>query len=529
MEVTREWFGWFATASLLAAAPHTASADKGPDKQFQSKTQAIIQGDVVAPVDAAALGVVLVLSPAPPGEAPGTFHACTAVALSNEWLLTARHCFAPQDVATPQNVQLSLGDGTAAVGSAREILLSPTADAALIRLASPMSIGGSSTGFERRIYPLDPATLTGQTVRCLGYGANTSDPAADRNRGAGSLRTADLVISHSFNLNVYVNPNASGQAFAEGDSGGTCFVTLANGTQALVGVVAWGPPPPSGTAWVALTGPEVLRPWVANTRATQQIFVEAPDGRRCLGVLDASLTDGAQIVLRTCDRASPHQEVRLAALPGGVYELRFAHSGKCLAVPGGSMSSTPLIQWLCNGLPEQQWSLNSVSGTLYEVRNVRSGLYLDVRGGSLADASIIQYSWTGGANQRFHFEMHPGTQDHMIATTFFTTTCVDVAGANTEDSTAVIEHPCGGQENQEWRFIEKGGGCFQIQPQTIGASGKCLDVPGASRVSGTRLQQFTCFDAALNEQWRLFAWLKTSGFRTATAACASAASSMVVS
>ena len=487
-----------AVASLLASAGCVAA---GPaEEQTGAAQAAILNGTIVSAADSQ--GVVRVMSPR-----GGTSVAiCTAVALSNTWLLSAAHCFVPENIASPIDVELSLGGGQTTaprVATAREIILSPLADAALIHLASPMVINGSTTGLERRIYPLASGALAGQTAHCMGYGDSNATGADDF--GWGTLRSADLLIDHVTNGTPYVVMNSASQALANGDSGTSCFVTLANGSQALVGVASWAYP---GKAWAALTGPEALRPWVANTRATQEIYVDAPDGRRrCVDVPSGSLGDGAAVNLRECNHFAQDDELRLALIPGNVYELRFAHSGKCLAVPGGSMDAgTPLIQWSCNQLPEQQWALHRVAGTtLYEISNVHSGMYLDVRSGSLTDFAVMeQYWWNGGANQRFNLEMHPDTQDHMIATTSWSTNCVDVAWASTADGAAVNEYGCAGAENQDWRFVDMGTGTYQLRPNTTGASNECLDVPGASTMSGQRLQQFTCFSSALNEQWRVF-------------------------
>jgi hypothetical protein len=487
-----------ALASLLAGVGCVAA---GPaDGESGAAQAAILNGTIVSAADSQ--GVIRVVSPA----SGGGVDICTAVALSNTWLLSAAHCFGPQNIAAPQDVELSLGGGTTtapSVAIAREIILSSLADAALIHLASPMAINGSTTGFERRIYPLSSGTLAGQTVHCMGYG--DSNTTGEDDFGWGTLRSADLLIDHVTNGTPFVVVNSSSQALANGDSGGSCFVNLANGSQALVGVASWAAPT---KGWAALTGPEALRPWVANTRATQEIYVDAPDGRRrCVDVPTGSLADGAAVNLRECNHGAQDDELRLALIPGNVYELRFAHSGKCLAVPGGSMDAgTPLIQWSCNQLPEQQWALHRVAGTtLYEISNVHSGMYLDVRYGTLTDFAVMeQYWWNGGSNQRFNLEMHPDGQDHMIATTSWSTNCVDVAWASTADSAAINEYGCAGAENQEWRFVDMDAGFYQLRPNTTGADNKCLDVPGASTTSGAHLQQFTCFTPALNEQWRIF-------------------------
>jgi beta-glucanase (GH16 family) len=61
--------------------------------------------------------------------------------------------------------------------------------------------------------------------------------------------------------------------------------------------------------------------------------------------------------------------------------------------------------------------------------------------------------------------------------------CVDVAGANPADGTAVQLWDCNGTNAQRWTIGTDG---------TIRALGKCLDVSGGSTADGARVQLWTC-------------------------------------
>ncbi|MFE9427372.1 ricin-type beta-trefoil lectin domain protein [Kitasatospora sp. NPDC006697] len=114
--------------------------------------------------------------------------------------------------------------------------------------------------------------------------------------------------------------------------------------------------------------------------------------------------------------------------------------------------------------------------------------------------------------------------------------CVDVAGANSANGTAVQLYDCNGTGAQQWTVGTDGtlralGKCMDVtaagtadgtqvqlydcngtaaqawQPQANGEllnsnSGKCLDATGPSSANGTRLQIWTCYDSA-NQQWAL--------------------------
>ena len=114
--------------------------------------------------------------------------------------------------------------------------------------------------------------------------------------------------------------------------------------------------------------------------------------------------------------------------------------------------------------------------------------------------------------------------------------CVDVAGANTANGTAVQLYDCNGTNAQQWTVASNGslqalGKCMDVtgagtangtqvqlydcngtgaqqwQHQANGElvntnSGRCLDATGPSSANGTRLQIWDCTDGA-NQQWNL--------------------------
>jgi chitinase len=114
--------------------------------------------------------------------------------------------------------------------------------------------------------------------------------------------------------------------------------------------------------------------------------------------------------------------------------------------------------------------------------------------------------------------------------------CVDVAGANPANGTAVQLYDCNGTSAQKWTVASDGslralGKCMDVtaagtangtqvqlydcngsgaqkwQHQSNGElintnSGRCLDATGPSSANGTRLQIWDCYDSA-NQQWNL--------------------------
>ncbi|MER8029897.1 RICIN domain-containing protein [Streptomyces bauhiniae] len=73
--------------------------------------------------------------------------------------------------------------------------------------------------------------------------------------------------------------------------------------------------------------------------------------------------------------------------------------------------------------------------------------------------------------------------------------CLDVAGANSANGTAVQLYDCNGTAAQQWTVDTDG---------TVRALGKCLDVTGSSTANGTRLQLWDCSGGA-NQKWTVSA------------------------
>ncbi|SDT68742.1 pectinesterase family protein [Actinoplanes derwentensis] len=80
--------------------------------------------------------------------------------------------------------------------------------------------------------------------------------------------------------------------------------------------------------------------------------------------------------------------------------------------------------------------------------------------------------------------------------------CVDVPSASKDNSALLQQWGCtAGSAWQQFKLVASGSN-FLIQNVN---SGKCVDVPSASKTSGQQLQQYTCVGSQTNQQWRLAA------------------------
>jgi pectate lyase len=80
--------------------------------------------------------------------------------------------------------------------------------------------------------------------------------------------------------------------------------------------------------------------------------------------------------------------------------------------------------------------------------------------------------------------------------------CIDVPAASKDNSALLQQWGC--TANSAWQQFKlvASGSNFLLQNVN---SGKCIDVPAASKTSGARLQQYTCVGSQTNQQWKVAA------------------------
>jgi hypothetical protein len=87
--------------------------------------------------------------------------------------------------------------------------------------------------------------------------------------------------------------------------------------------------------------------------------------------------------------------------------------------------------------------------------------------------------------------------------------CVDVTGASADNSALLVQVACGTATSQRWKAVSRGSGQFNL---TNGNSTRCIDVPSSSTTSGTQLQQYGCGDGTkVNQLWTFTASAAAAG------------------
>ena len=134
----------------------------------------------------------------------------------------------------------------------------------------------------------------------------------------------------------------------------------------------------------------------SNELAAAPTTISAKNSGLCLGPLNASAGNGAQIVQSACDGdASLQWDLQPF---GNYYHIVNQGNGLCLNVWGNSTADgTELIQWTCQSASQfnDQWSLVPI-GTGFRIQSRNSGKCANIYGGLLtAGAAAIQWPCQG--------------------------------------------------------------------------------------------------------------------------------------
>ena len=156
---------------------------------------------------------------------------------------------------------------------------------------------------------------------------------------------------------------------------------------------------PSSTTMSMSWSPEVTvdttAGTVTGTSATYNTLI-ARHSAKCADVTSQSLWAGAQIKQYTCNGGN-NQKYWFKSLGSGYYQLNVRGSSLCV-----QENANTVTQENCSSsATSQQWSLTT-SGSYVTITSRASGECLDVNGASTADsAAIITYTCNGATNQQW--------------------------------------------------------------------------------------------------------------------------------
>lgn len=139
-------------------------------------------------------------------------------------------------------------------------------------------------------------------------------------------------------------------------------------------------------------------------------------------------------------------------------------------------------------------TLSAVNLPHYRISVRHSGKCMDVSDVSQANgAALLQYPCGGGLNQQFRLQAD-GQYYRLIAR--HSRKCVEVSSSSTADGAAVQQSNCTSGQNQQWSLVDAGSGYVRIVARH---SGKCLDLPSSSQ-NNIQFKQYPC-NGGQNQQF----------------------------
>ncbi|MBN2486783.1 MAG: RICIN domain-containing protein [Bacteroidales bacterium] len=219
---------------------------------------------------------------------------------------------------------------------------------------------------------------------------------------------------------------------------------------------------------------------------------------KSLDVASGSTNNGANI--QQWDYANVDQQhFRFDLVSGtesinGTYLLKNRYSGLYLDMDDSHIyeDGANAQQWTKTGNTNQQFAFTDLGGGVYKVICVKSGKALDISGVSIASgANVHQWSYVGGGNQQFIVQPTGDGYFKLIAK--HSGKLIEVAGFSSQ----------AGANIQQWTDLEQASGQWELEPVVGIPNGTCLI---QNRHSGLYLEldaNLINQDGANAQQWQL--------------------------
>jgi V8-like Glu-specific endopeptidase len=450
---------------------------------------------------------------------------CTATAIADDLLVTASHCV-KSGTAVTSSIEVTVAHGAnAAADGATSSYIVMSAD-----IYYNVSIGSTvTTSFIKRdlafikfgagtfssYYAMSSvsASLTGQTVRLLGFGGSETKAYGD-----------EVVTGTTFSSGYgYITTSqSSGGNLESGDSGGP--VLLASGsTYVLIGVNS------------AASTSTAYHPIITSTLSSYVAPVLADVSNDCVEAyqndsyggdswsfcdettIDAELaattfSDPFKIEQRD-DFAAWNDQISSLTVPSSSIVTVFQDSsegGSSLTFqnvyPFGntaSVSSMSTYSFNDKVSSASVTTVTSAADVQWLLELTKYGTCVDVANGGPNDGAKVQQWGCESGNTHQLFELEPVGSYYQIKHTA-SGKCLDVLNAYTANGSAIQLWTCNGGSNQLFSMSSNTSTSNGRDFKIVGVgSGKCLDLSGGSSSNGTQIQIWTCDSTNTNQNFAL--------------------------
>jgi hypothetical protein len=145
--------------------------------------------------------------------------------------------------------------------------------------------------------------------------------------------------------------------------------------------------------------------------------------------------------------------------PNAFYTLTNVNSGSCIDdAEWGTSNGAKVQQWACGpNQNNQQWKFTPTSNGYYRISSRHApALVIDVSGGegSVGDgALLLLWSWWGGTNQQWRPEARPDGSYRFVARN--SGKCLDVPWASRDNGVQLAQVTCNGNTAQDFRLTRQ--------------------------------------------------------------------------
>ncbi|MEU4770004.1 RICIN domain-containing protein [Actinosynnema sp. NPDC023794] len=144
--------------------------------------------------------------------------------------------------------------------------------------------------------------------------------------------------------------------------------------------------------------------------------------------------------------------------PAAYYQIVSRHSGKAVAVAGGSTADGAAVQQRTRAVQaDQQFQFVDAGGGYHKLRARHSGKVVDISSASTANgANVVQWTDNGGANQQFR--VVDTDSGHVKLVNRNSGKALDVWEQSTADGARISQYTDTGAVNQQWQLVRVDAG-----------------------------------------------------------------------